>query len=233
VLKLGHEWIVVDGHHRIAAYLKKKWIEPIKCEWFAGTAREAMDASLGRNEKTHLEVDQGDKAEAAWTRTLLDWNGKDWRDEEGKISSKEGIVKLTGCGEGSVAHMRRVVKWHHNHKTGRDQHPTGEKLNTVLGTDLRRHAWNKVKQVVLDLTPKEWDMNDDAAKMARNLTLRMTNKLSEDPEVTARALWLYDRDLCPKLIEALQVHMRGEQETERALEDQAAYEEINEAVDDR
>jgi ParB/Sulfiredoxin domain len=91
VVRIGHQWIVVDGHHRIAAYLKLKHKEPIKCEWFAGTAREAMDASLSRNEKTHPEVEQGDKAEAAWTRTLLDWNGTGWS------SSKAEAVRLTGC----------------------------------------------------------------------------------------------------------------------------------------
>jgi hypothetical protein len=215
LVKLGHEWVVVDGHHRIAAYLKLKRTEPIRCEWFAGTVREATDESLRRNEKTHLEVDQGDKAEEAWKRTLLGWG------------SKEQVVNLTGCGEGTVAKMRRAVKWHRKHVTREHQTPMGEKLFIALGPDLRRHPWSKVNRVLLDLTPKEWDMNDAAAKLARNLVTRMTTKLSDDPEVTARALWLYDRDLCPKLIEALQEHMRSEEETERALEDEAAYERLS------
>ena len=214
----GTEWVVIDGHHRKAAYLKAKWNGTIKCEWFVGTAREAMDASLDRNEKIHLEVDQGDKGEAAWTRTLLDWNGKSWS------TSKRDVVKLTGCGEGSVAEMRRVVKWHHNHRTGKEKHPTGEMLNTTLGPDLRVHSWNKVKQTKQGLTPKEWDANEAAAKMSRNLTLRMSNTLAEDPEVTARALWLYDRDMCPKLVQALQAHIRAELDDERSLESQAVNE---------
>ena len=53
---------------------------------------------------------------------------------------------------------------------------------------------------------------------------RLTDTLSRDPEVTARALWLYDRDQYPKLIEAMQQHLRSQQATERAEEDQAAYE---------
>jgi hypothetical protein len=216
----GHEWVVVDGHHRIAAYLKLKRTEPIQCEWFAGTVREAMDESLTRNEKTHLEVDQGDKAEAAWTRTLLDWNGKYW------TSSKGEVVRLTGCGEGTVAKMRRAVRWHHNYRTRAEQTPMGEKLFTNLGTDLSVHSWSKVNSVLPDLTPKEWDMNEGAAKLARALVTRMSNKLSEDPAVTARALWLYDRDMYPKLIEALQDHMREQEEAERELEDQAAYERL-------
>jgi hypothetical protein len=214
VVKLGHEWVVVDGHHRIAAYLKLKRAEPIRCEWFAGTVREATDESLRRNEKTHLEVDQGDKAEEAWKRTLLGWG------------SKAQVVNLTGCGEGTVAKMRRVVEGHRKHVTRAQQTPMGEKLCNGFGSDLRRHTWSEVNRVLLDLTPREWDMNDAAAKLARNLVTRMTTKLSEDPEVTARALWLYDRELCPKLIEALQEHMRSEEEEERDLEDKAAYERL-------
>jgi hypothetical protein len=208
----GHEWVVVDGHHRIAAYLKKKWTAPIRCEWFGGSVREAADESLRRNEKTHLDVDQGDKAEEAWKRTLLGWG------------SKREVVSLTGCGEGTVAKMRRVVKWHHDQITGKHQTPMGEKLASTLGNDLRVHSWSKVNGVTLDLSPKQWDMNSAAAKLARNLVMRMTTKLSDDPEVTARALWLYDRDLCPKLLEALQACLRTELETERDLKDLATYE---------
>lgn len=219
VVKLGREWVVVDGHHRLAAYRKLQHAEPIKCEWFAGTVREATDESLRRNEKTHLEVQQGDKAEEAWKRTLLGWG------------SKHEVVKLTGCGEGTVAKMRRAAKCYRefNKKPQSDaDRMWGEKLRTQLGADLRAHAWNKVNGVLLDLTSKEWDMNGDAAKLARNLTTRMTSKLSEDPEVTARALWLYDRDLCPKLVEALQDYIREQETEERNLEDQAAYEKLNE-----
>src|SRR6266581_1688123 len=35
VVKLAGKWIVVDGHHRLAAYEKAKHTAPIKCEWFA------------------------------------------------------------------------------------------------------------------------------------------------------------------------------------------------------
>jgi hypothetical protein len=191
----GHEWVVVDGHHRIAAYQKAKWSGTIKCEWFAGTVREAADESLRRNEKIHLDVQQGDKWEEAWKRVLLGWG------------SKQEIVKLTGCGEGTVAKMRRAVTWH--------QEPMGEKLVVALGPDLRVHPWAKVNGVLLDLTPKEWDQNEAAAKLARALVTRLTDRLSNDPEVTAQALWLYDRDLCPKLVEALRARIQSEEDDER------------------
>lgn len=219
VVKLGREWVVVDGHHRLAAYRRLKHAESIKCEWFAGTVRNATDESLRRNEKTHLEVQQGDKWEEAWKRTLLGWG------------SKSVVVKLTGTSDGMVARMRRANKCHRkfNKEPQSDADQLwGEKLHSQLGSDLRAHSWSKVNRVLLDLTPTEWNMNDDAARLAGSISRRLTNTLSEDPEVTARALWLYDRDLCPKLFEALQGYMREQEAEERSLEDQAAYEKLNE-----
>lgn len=198
----GEEWVVVDGHHRLAAYQKARHTGTIQCQWFGASVRAAMDASVHRNEKVHLPIDQGDKHEAAWTRTLLDWDGKDWR------SSKQAVVKLTGCSDGTVAVMRRVVKWHHNYRTGADKTPMGERLCTRLGDDLSKHSWSKVNGVRLDLSAEQETKADAAAKLARQLNSRMPILRSTDPEVTARALWLYDRDLCPKLIAALQAQMQ-------------------------
>jgi ParB-like nuclease domain len=196
----GHEWVVVDGHHRIAAYLKSKWAGTIKCEWFSGSVREAADESLRRNEKIHLDVQQGDKWEEAWKRVLLGWG------------SKKDIVTLTGSSDGTVAKMRRAMTWHQEQATGKKLTPMGKKLMAILGTDLRVHPWAKVNGVLLDLTPKEWDQDEAAAKLARALVTRLTDRLSNDPEVTAKALWLYDRDLCPKLVEALQARIQSDEE---------------------
>jgi hypothetical protein len=220
LVKIDDHWVVVDGHHRLAAYRKLKHTDPIECEWFTGSAREAMDESLKRNEKAHLRVDQGDRAEAAWARTLIDWDGNTWR------SSKKQVVTLTGCSEGVVAHMRRVVRWHYEHATGQAQTPMGETLCEALGHDLRKHSWNKVHGVAVGLTPKEANIDDAAAKLSRNLTTRMTTKLSEDPEVTAHALWLYDRDLCLLLVDALQRCIKEKTKAERGDEDQASYEDL-------
>ena len=96
---------------------KAKHTGTIRCDWFPGNVRAAMDASVLRNEKVHLPIDQGDKHEVAWTRTLLDWDGEGWR------SSKQMVVKITGCGEGTVAEMRRVVKVARQLQTGADTKP--------------------------------------------------------------------------------------------------------------
>lgn len=216
----GYEWIVVDGHHRLAAYRKAEHTGTIRCEWFPGNARAAMDTSVLRNEKVHLPIDQGDRHEVAWTRTILDWDGKGWR------SSKQMVVKLAGCGEGTVAEMRRVVKVHDNYRTGADRkHPMGKRLFDKLGADLSMHPWSKVNRVRLDLSPKEQSAHDAAAKLARQLYTRMTTTLSNDPEVTARALWLYDRDLCPKLMKALQAQIQSGEDDEQLDSGESPFDE--------
>ncbi len=45
--------------------------------------------------------------------------------------------------------------------------------------------------------------------------MRMTDKLSENPEVTAEALWLYDRTMCPELVEALKKRIGTAEEAEK------------------
>lgn len=189
--KGGYEWIVIDGHHRIAAYLKLKRKETIKCEWFAGSVREAADESLNRNEKIHLRVDQGDKAEEAWKRTLLGWG------------SKAEVVGITGCGEGTVAQMRRTALSYQRHVSGAGETPMGKKLHNAFPKGLRLHKWSEVNRVRLDLTLTEWNAHDAAVKLSRNLRMRMDKTLSDNPDVTAEALWLYDRDMCPELLGAL------------------------------
>jgi hypothetical protein len=62
----------------------------------------------------------------------------------------------------------------------------------------------QVNNVRLDLSAKQENLNDAAAKIARQLNNRMPILRTLDPEITARALWLYDPDLCPNLAAALE-----------------------------
>src|SRR5512144_469541 len=52
VVKIGRKWICVDGHHRIAAYVDQRWqghYGTVRCHWFAGSVRDAVDESVRRN----------------------------------------------------------------------------------------------------------------------------------------------------------------------------------------
>lgn len=194
-------WVVVDGHHRLEAYRRLKRKTAIKCEWFTGTVREAADESLRRNELIKLPISHSDKQEEAWRRTLNGWG------------SKNDVVQLTGVSEGIVAMMRRVVKQHRTQET-----PAGRELRQKLGPRLDTLSWSRVRMEWVGLTPSDFSLEEEAAKLARNLSKRMTNKLSENPEVTARALWLYDRNMCGDLVRALETVVKegtAEERTER------------------
>jgi hypothetical protein len=54
VIRLGEAWVCVDGHHRVKAYRKAKWEGTIKCEWFGGSVREAVNEGMRRNRTIKL-----------------------------------------------------------------------------------------------------------------------------------------------------------------------------------
>ena len=125
VIKLGKKFVCVDGHHRLEAYRAEKWVKPIKCEWFSGSVREAVDESVTRNAKDRLNVPQADRLEVAWKRVLLGWG------------SKAEIVRLCCVGDGTVAHMRRVMK------LGREVTKQGKEFRNRLGFHLTETSWSQ------------------------------------------------------------------------------------------
>jgi hypothetical protein len=187
VVKLGRRWVCVDGHHRIAAYQKHNranWNSSIRCHWFAGTIREAVNESVRLNEVIKLEMGRGDRYEAAWQRVVLGWG------------SKREINRLTGVSDGLIAMMRRVVEAH------KRKDPFGREFRAKLRV-IKDATWTDARSAYLNLTPAEWDYREAAAKLAKNLRSRMHGKLSENTLVTAYALAFYDPDLPGPLATAL------------------------------
>jgi hypothetical protein len=64
----------------------------------------------------------------------------------------------------------------------------------------------------------ERSLQDKAATLAKQLTKKMTDFLSRDPEVTALALKMYDRDLPQPLLGHLKEHVAQVGDDEEALE---------------
>jgi hypothetical protein len=184
VVKLGTQWVCVDGHHRIAAYQKLKWKE-IKGEWFAGSLREAVDESYKRNEINKLEIDREDKYEEAWRRVIL------------RQGSKAQIVKFCGVGEGTVAFMRRVKRRYEE-----DTDDFAEQFRRRLGTRLDEVSWNRARMTYLNTEPKD-TARDAAVKLATSMKTRLSDTLSRDPADTAAALALYDPELPGPLMKEL------------------------------
>lgn len=185
VIRIGKKWVCVDGHHRIGAYNRAGWRSPIKCVWFGGTVREAVDESMRLNGKDRLNVSQRDRLEMAWKLVLLGDH------------SKAEMVTLCCVGEGSVAHMRRVKK------TYDLKGDVGAKLfRKQLGLPLEESSWTNARLAFAGVEPKERDDEEDAAKLARRINSGLTNLLSRNPSITARALAIYDPNLPSALMDA-------------------------------
>ncbi|NOX41604.1 MAG: ParB N-terminal domain-containing protein [Alphaproteobacteria bacterium] len=101
--------IVIDGHHRLAAYLKAGHKQKIAVLIHRCTQKQARLLALEGNAKTRLPMTPEERYEAAWTL-----------DSEGGYSKAE-ITKYTGVGDGTVAAMRRAMK---QFKDAGDEVPT-------------------------------------------------------------------------------------------------------------
>ena len=199
VVKLGKHWVCVDGHHRIAAYVKhhgKDWQGKIRCQWFAGSIHEAVDEAVKRNDIVKLEMRRGDKYEAAWQRVVLDWG------------SKREIREVTGVSDRLIGNMRAVVAAY------KASDVMGRTLRSKLRS-LRNVTWSEGRNAYLNLSPDKWDHREAAAKLAKEIKRRMHGKLSENKIVTALALAIYDPDLPGPLaaeLRNIQTEMEDEDE---------------------
>jgi len=193
VIRIGGEWIVVDGHHRVEAYRKRAWTKPIRCEWFSGSARAAADASVRRNSQIKLKIHNQDRYEQAWRRVVMS-------DPETRTGwSKSEIVKLCGVSDGLVGKMRKVQALY---KRNDD---LGTQFREKLSGRLEQVRWGEAHLTFLGVEQQEYDFEKEAAKLAKRLQAKMDDRLSKDPALTARALAIYDEDL----VEPLGTELRG------------------------
>jgi hypothetical protein len=66
VMPLGSVWMLVEGHHRLAAYRSLGRSEPVPVEVFEGGLDAAIEASIERNNKNRLGMQLSDRLDAAW-----------------------------------------------------------------------------------------------------------------------------------------------------------------------
>jgi hypothetical protein len=92
--------------------------------------------------------------------------------------------------------MRRVLeRW-------RDRHSTLGKAfrsNLGAGTNLYETGWTQARLAYHGVEQRERNDVLEAANLARRMRERLTNRLSRNPGVTARALQLYDPNLPAQL----------------------------------
>lgn len=92
--------VVVDGHHRLAAYRQAGWTKKVPVVIHSCDLDQARLMALDENGKTRLPLTPDERADAAWSLVCL---GND-------AYSKSVVVKATGVSDGTVAKMRRTRK---------------------------------------------------------------------------------------------------------------------------
>jgi hypothetical protein len=188
VIKLGTEWTIIDGHHRLAAYKNCGWKKPLKCWWFDGSARQAMDEAASSSTEVKLTASRADRDEMAWQRVLIGG----WR--------REDIRKLCCISPNLVTRMNDVVEWY-NDKTVK----TKERYDLRrLEPDLKKVSWMQANLAYLGASAEEQSDEERAQTLARRMRERFDGKhsLSRNPKITAMALERYDRQLPGQLQEA-------------------------------
>jgi hypothetical protein len=203
VIKLKRDgWVVVEGHHRIEAYKAAgKGDQEIKCDWFYGTVRDAADAGLERNNIIKLNVKQPDRSEEAWKRVQLNWG------------SKQQIAKQCSVSPSLVAEMRRVVRlvqseslegaaFRKRLSEGYYGTPLKEDATPAEAVEhLKTLSWGIAGGLYRGVTKAQFDTDAEVMRLARAIQNRLEDALSKNPNITARALKLYDPTL-PKALMA-------------------------------
>ena len=170
VIRLSKEWVCVDGHHRIAAYRLRKHKEPIRCEWFAGAPKEAVDECMRRNKKETLPIPYADRCEEAWRRVLLNHG------------SKKEISAACGVSTSTVANMRKTKR----------RYESDPEYAASVGRPLLEAGWGVMKLAAYGEDAREFDLDQQAGVLARTIDRRLTDLLKKNPVVTAHALAKYD-----------------------------------------
>ena len=100
------ELVVIDGHHRYAAFHRVATSSNIKIPvvLWEGTEDAARLHALRENTKARLQMTPSERANAAWRLVCR-------KTDEGKpVYSKAEIVNVTGVADRTVANMRRTLK---------------------------------------------------------------------------------------------------------------------------
>lgn len=186
VLKVGGEWVCIDGHHRLEAYRQsdgRRTHIPVKV--FSGTLEEALRTSIEVNAPDKLNLTKEDKLEAAWRLVVL---GEGSAVAPG--SSVAQISKTTTIAERSVQRMRRGLE------RARALHPSQpfETWTWARVKELLRGELKEGQTMWHDVKAKEW---------AKTLARTFCGLPSEHPRVFAQALLKYDAEAAKAIAEEI------------------------------
>lgn len=170
---VGAGWCVIDGHHRLEAYLVMQFKQPIPVTVFTGTLDAAILLALSSNAKDKLPMSRIEKSNAAW-RLVISTD-----------ASRSVIAKAACVSERSVSYMRAVMN------SLSVQHPE-KALDGISWIDAMQ--LEKGNSIDTHTGSSDW-VEEQAEELASRLTKQFGRRLSHNYEVTTRALEIYDARL--------------------------------------
>lgn len=93
VIRVGAEDILIEGHHRLAAY-RLQQRETIPVIFFRGSPKEALIESGRENKKDRLPMSRAEKSERAWALVKADLGLKVQQIMEGSGVSKRTVMMM-------------------------------------------------------------------------------------------------------------------------------------------
>lgn len=104
LIELGEEAVVVNGHHRVAAYQavygESEPAHPVPVRWFVGNPVQALTKATGENSKTCLVMTREQRKDAATRLAGM----------VGTALSKAELSRVTGLSTTTIAEIRAGLK---------------------------------------------------------------------------------------------------------------------------
>ena len=171
VLWSGKEWLVVDGHHRLAAYKQSEaWGEkPVPVELFDEGLDQAILSSVERNSKVYLQFDQQDRMDVAWRLICLS------EPKQKDVSAAAGISR------------RQFFKMKRRMQDILEANPERTRESLADFSWSRAHRLDLENIDALPEYDEDWQRKL-AAEWKRRLQETFGNKLTKNPEVFAMAI---------------------------------------------
>jgi hypothetical protein len=183
VIGVGERFFVVEGHHRLDAYLTAGWRGRVPVQYFEGSIEAAQIAALRLNIKNRLPITKASKSEAAW-RLMVERH-------KGRKLTWEGIADLTTVHRSTVVRMDRMLKKLGDKVAGDKEVTWIEALRIARAVEAGEHPQGE--EVYWD----EW--REKKARKLADYLIKGPRLLDGDHGVTARALEMISHDL-PRLL---------------------------------
>ena len=191
VMQVGTDAVLIDGHHRLAAYAQVNRATTVPVKYFEGTLEEAILEAGRANSKAKLPMSTQERQNYAWRLVLMDNH------------SKAEIASASGASKSQVANMRTVMK-----KLGAEAfgHPSWWRAREAAKGRGETHQMSEQEIEI-------WK-DEMASRYADRLTKEFSSKLSSNTEIAARALSIYFGRRLGELVGELREHLAEDGDSE-------------------